>query len=122
MSDVEHVLAVQDEVGETPLWISEEKALYWIDIEGTRVHRLDPADGQHQTFPVDFPITALALLRVSRSKEPRGPPLNAGHLLILCARSFSSVDCFFTSARPRRERSVGVMPSRERILTISFST
>ena len=60
MSEIEHVLAVQDEVGETPLWIPGEQALYWIDIEGTRVHRLDPGSGTHETFDVDFPITALA--------------------------------------------------------------
>ncbi len=60
MSDFEHVLAVQDEVGETPLWIPDEKTLYWIDIEGTRVHRLTPETGERQTFDVDFPITALA--------------------------------------------------------------
>jgi len=60
VSDIEHVLPVQNEVGETPLWIPEQKALWWIDIEGKRVHRLDPASGEHQTFGVDFPITALA--------------------------------------------------------------
>jgi sugar lactone lactonase YvrE len=60
VSEVEHVLSVSDEVGESPIWIPEEKALYWIDIEGVRVHRLTPHDGQHETFEVDFPITALA--------------------------------------------------------------
>ena len=60
MNEIEHVLPVQNEVGETPLWIPEQKALWWIDIEGKRVHRLDPAAGEHQTFDVDFPITALA--------------------------------------------------------------
>ena len=60
MSEIERVAAVQDEVGETPIWIPEEQALYWIDVEGKRVHRLDPATRQVQTFAVDFPITALA--------------------------------------------------------------
>jgi len=60
MSEIEHVLPVQDEVGETPLWVPGEQALYWIDVEGRRVHRLAPARGERQTFAVDFPITALA--------------------------------------------------------------
>ncbi|HUT01034.1 MAG TPA: SMP-30/gluconolactonase/LRE family protein [Phycisphaerae bacterium] len=60
MSQIEHLLGVQDEVGETPLWIPEERALYWIDMEGLRVHRLEPATGEHEVYEVDFPITALA--------------------------------------------------------------
>ena len=60
MSRIEHVAAVQDEVGETPIWVPEEHALYWIDVEGKRVHRLEPATGDQQVFSVDFPITALA--------------------------------------------------------------
>ena len=34
MNEVEHLLGVQNEVGESPIWISSEQALYWIDIEG----------------------------------------------------------------------------------------
>lgn len=60
MSEIEHVVAAGDEVGETPIWIPQERALYWIDIEGTRVHRLACETGGHETFAVDFPITALA--------------------------------------------------------------
>ena len=43
MSDVEHVLGVQDQAGETPIWLPGERALYWADIEGNLVHRLEPA-------------------------------------------------------------------------------
>jgi len=27
-------------VGESPLWAPDEKALYWVDIEGFAIHRL----------------------------------------------------------------------------------
>lgn len=60
MSQVESIVAAQDEVGETPVWVPDEQALWWIDVEGKRVHRLDPATGQVRTLAVDFPITALA--------------------------------------------------------------
>ena len=60
MNEIEHVWPAQDEVGETPIWLPDEQALYWIDVEGKRVHRLEPATRRMQTLNVDFPITALA--------------------------------------------------------------
>ncbi len=55
-----HVLAAQDEVGETPIWIPEEQALYWVDIGGSRIRRYDPATGATQTWHPGVPVTALA--------------------------------------------------------------
>lgn len=60
MNEVEHLLDVGNEVGETPIWIPNEQALYWIDVEGPCVHRLIPATGEAKIWNVDFPITALA--------------------------------------------------------------
>jgi len=60
MSKLEHVQAAQNQVGETPIWVPNEQALYWIDIEGACVHRLIPETGEVKTWQVDFPITALA--------------------------------------------------------------
>jgi L-arabinonolactonase len=60
MNEPEHVLAMQDEVGETPIWIPDEGALYWIDIEGKRVHRYKPTTNTRQDWDLDVPITALA--------------------------------------------------------------
>ena len=60
MNEPEHLLPMQDEVGETPIWIPEEQALYWIDIEGRRVHRYEPATDARQDWDLDVPITALA--------------------------------------------------------------
>ncbi len=60
MSEVEHLVGVQDEVGETPIWIPDEQALYWIDLEGKRVRRYEPASGQTKDWTPDVPVTALA--------------------------------------------------------------
>ena len=37
---LEHLLPVQNEIGETPIWVSKEQALYWIDYEQSKVYRL----------------------------------------------------------------------------------
>jgi D-xylonolactonase len=37
-------------VGEGPLWHPEEKRLYWVDIMGGKIFRLDPATGEHALF------------------------------------------------------------------------
>ena len=54
----ERIVASQNEVGETPMWIPEEKALYWIDSEGPRVYRWD-SSGETRSYEPGFPITAL---------------------------------------------------------------
>ncbi len=60
MSEVEHLVGAQDEVGETPIWIPDEQALYWIDLEGKRVRRYEPASGQTKDWTPDVVVTALA--------------------------------------------------------------
>ncbi len=57
--EVEHVLPMQHRLGESPIWIPEEGALYWIDWEKS-VCRFYPETGERQVFEVDVPITALA--------------------------------------------------------------
>ena len=44
---VEHLLPVQNEIGETPIWVSKEQALYWIDMK-VQVYRYDPKTGEYQ--------------------------------------------------------------------------
>lgn len=61
MSQVEHLLTVQDELGECPIWDPAEQALYWVDIEGNRVHRYEPASGCHEIRQPGFPMTAFGL-------------------------------------------------------------
>lgn len=46
------VLDARATLGECPLWSVAEQALYWVDIAGKVVHRLDPASGQDQQWPM----------------------------------------------------------------------
>lgn len=63
MPELEHILACQCRLGEGPLWHATEAALYWVDIEGNCVHRLHPADMQHEVFATDAAVSALGLRR-----------------------------------------------------------
>ena len=40
----------RDRVGESPVWSVAEQALYWVDIEGRRIHRWDSAAGTVQSW------------------------------------------------------------------------
>lgn len=59
MNEVEHVLAVQNEAGEGPVWNTNEGALYWVDVPRHRFHRFFPAMGKHEVFEVGLPVSAL---------------------------------------------------------------
>jgi len=59
---LEHLLPVQNFCGETPLWVPEEKALYWVDTGGRAVFRYTPTDGWLQRFAVAVDSQALARL------------------------------------------------------------
>ena len=59
MWSVEHLLPVQNEMGETPIWIPEEQALYWVDAARATVFRYDPDTGERQSFSPDMPVRAL---------------------------------------------------------------
>ena len=52
--------------GEGPLWIPEEQALYWVDIDGCKAHRLQLENGEVKSW--DFPEkTGWILPREGRS-------------------------------------------------------
>ena len=36
------------ELGENPLWNTADQCLYWEDITGGKIHRLNPATGEHR--------------------------------------------------------------------------
>ncbi len=60
MSTVEHILAAQNIVGEGPVWNGKEQALYWVDIQGHTIHRLQPETGEHHAFEVGVAVGVLA--------------------------------------------------------------
>ncbi len=37
-------------LGEGPVWVAREQALYWVDIKGGHIHRLDPETGEKRTW------------------------------------------------------------------------
>ncbi|HRV92387.1 MAG TPA: SMP-30/gluconolactonase/LRE family protein [Anaerolineae bacterium] len=61
MSHIEHLLPVQNEIGESPIWVPEEQALYWADIENSHIYRYEPATGEQHCWSVELPVTALGV-------------------------------------------------------------
>jgi sugar lactone lactonase YvrE len=57
--EVEHLLGVQNRLGEGPRWNAGEQKLYWVDIEQHFVYRYDPATARHERFDVGQPVGAL---------------------------------------------------------------
>jgi sugar lactone lactonase YvrE len=50
-------------VGESIIWSPQEQQLYWVDIVGSAIHRLDPATGQHAAWPTPELPTSIGLCR-----------------------------------------------------------
>jgi sugar lactone lactonase YvrE len=53
--------ASRDRVGECPVWSVSEQALYWVDIEGKRIHRFDWQNQTQQTWASDERVGCIAL-------------------------------------------------------------
>ncbi len=47
------------ELGEGPVWVDRESALYWVDIKGCAVHRLSWPDGKQKSWQAHGQIGAL---------------------------------------------------------------
>ncbi len=56
---VQHVLAIKNQLGEGPVWHPDEQALYWVDILEGCFYRLDPETGQHGRFDIGLPVGCL---------------------------------------------------------------
>src|SRR5436305_14405729 len=61
MNQVEHVLTVQNKLGEGPVWSAKEQALYWVDIENNSFFRYFPTTSKYESFDVGVPVGVLAL-------------------------------------------------------------
>jgi sugar lactone lactonase YvrE len=48
---IDCIWPAEAELGEAPIWCPEEEALYWVDITGKAVHRLDPKSGERDSVP-----------------------------------------------------------------------
>jgi len=56
----ECVLEARATLGESPVWCSQEKALYPVDIKRPAIHCFDPARGPCRTWPVKREIGSMA--------------------------------------------------------------
>lgn len=56
---VECVADVHAVLGEGPLWVAREQALYWLDIKGRKIFRLD-GDGQRSEWATPLRVGAIA--------------------------------------------------------------
>lgn len=61
MPTVECVLDAKAILGEGAVWDVAEQALYWVDIEGGRVHRFDPSDGSDALYEIGERVGCLTL-------------------------------------------------------------
>lgn len=61
MSDVTRVQTIINQLGEGPLWVAEEGALYWVDIDQRQILRFYPATDTLETFDLETRVTALAM-------------------------------------------------------------
>ena len=48
--EAQSVLSVGAMLGEGPVWDARDQALWFVDIKGHRVHRFDPASGDHRSW------------------------------------------------------------------------
>ena len=57
------VVACADNVGEGPVWVPEEGCLYWVDINGRRLHRYEPTSLAHTTVATPARVGSFAVRR-----------------------------------------------------------
>jgi len=61
MNDLHLAVAGEARIGEGPVWSAEERALYWTEIHGFRLHRLDTVTGKTRTWAVKEKVASFAL-------------------------------------------------------------
>ena len=81
-------------LGEGPVWVAREQALYWVDIKGRRLHRHRPASVASASWPTPFRVGAIA-------------PRAAGGFVAATEHGFALVDApdgeWRQMAEPERE-------------------
>jgi len=61
MTQPRSVADVRNTLGEGPVWDVREQALYWVDIKGHRLQRLEPQSGAVRTWRLPEPVGCAAL-------------------------------------------------------------
>lgn len=86
--------AARDRVGESPVWDTEAQCLYWVDIEGRRIHRWDWATQQQQSWETPQRTGCIAISARGGLVAAMEDGIYAVELLdapVLCTRSLAKV-------------------------------
>lgn len=59
MANIKCEVEDKAQLGEGPLWVERENAVYWVDIFGKKVHRYALSDQTHKSWQFDIQITSL---------------------------------------------------------------
>jgi sugar lactone lactonase YvrE len=59
VTGIECIWPAETILGEAPIWHADEACLYWVDIDGRKVMRIDPASGTRQGFDLEHEIGCL---------------------------------------------------------------
>ena len=59
MPEVKTVWEISALLGEGPVWVEAENAVYWVDIFSNQVHRYSLADGAKKTWTFELEVTSL---------------------------------------------------------------
>ncbi|MDB5870700.1 MAG: hypothetical protein JWQ07_142 [Ramlibacter sp.] len=63
MTTWQTVIAQPDQLGESPFWHPQERKLYWVDIPGRQLRRVDPTVGAVQSWPMPLEPGCIAPVR-----------------------------------------------------------
>lgn len=61
MTDMQCVVDAKGILGESPVWDSRERVLWWIDIKLRLIHRFDPRTGEDRSFPAPEDLGCIAV-------------------------------------------------------------
>ena len=59
---LEIVLDTRMTIGESPTWVAEEAALYFVDVKAPALHRYHPASGHTKSWPLTSDVGAFCLM------------------------------------------------------------
>lgn len=60
MSEPQAIWEIEALLGEGPLWVEQENAVYWVDIFNNNVHRYSLTDGEKKSWHFDVEVTSLS--------------------------------------------------------------